>query len=403
MNNGSKTKIVFFAYHSTTLLRQYWQCLKDKADCQWVTFSSLIYDELRRSGYPNIVFKDIRGGEFKPTILCKLVKRIRFYFSKYIYPRLIKKTLDEIDADIIISNVTFPLLGYASRAMKVQAFHSVSYKRYILAPETLEYDLVLLPGESYKETMCRRFSVKDPDKLRVVGWPRIDDFVNKRFTMEDRNIFMKKLGLNPTLKNVLYAPTWSSFYKRHMFPKSFGKITDAFEEFCRSLKQFNINLIIRLHSINSKSAADRRLHRIAEKYDVCFFKGLQSEYFDNNVKHFLWSADVLISDASGIITDYLTLNRPIVYIEPDSKRLISEDWDLPKEFRAGAVISSMEQLTAGVKRALDYPDEYELKRKEAVQKIFYKMDGNSSQRAAETVLDYYHNKFNSQDLGKRYA
>ena len=396
MHNGTKIKIVLFAYHTSSVLTQYWRALKDKSDCCWVTFSPSIFKELKQGGHQNVVFRDIAGPSFRPAFLCAMIKKIKAYFCKNLYPRLIKKTLDEIDPDIIITNVTLPLLGYASRAMKVQVFHSVCYKKYVMIPETLEHDLILLAGQLYKDELCKRFTVKNPDKLRVVGWPRVDDFVSNKYTAEDRSKFMNMLGLDPTLKNVLYAPTWSAFYKRGMFPRSFGEVTDAFEEFCRRLKPLNINLIIRLHSINSKLASNPALHRIADKYGVCFYRQLRSEYFDNLGELFLWSSDVLISDVSGIIPDYLVLNRPIVYIEPETERVSWEHSDLPKEYRAGVVATTMHELVEGVRRGLNDPGEFDAQRRKIMHKIFYKLDGRSSLRAAETVLNYYRETFSPQ-------
>ena len=52
----------------------------------------------------------------------------------------------------------------------------------------------------------------------------------------------------------------------------------------------------------------------------------------------------MISDLSGIITDYMVLDRPIIYIEPDENLDAWEDSDMPKSFRAGHVVTSLDEI-----------------------------------------------------------
>ena len=375
MEKNSKPKVVLFAYHSTNLLDQYWEELKDKADCLWVTFSPLVYTEIKRLGYKNVCYKSSVGREFKSVLLNKIIRRLKDLFSPQAYPKLIKKTLDELDPDIIVSNVTFPLVGYRSRAMRTLVFHSAPYKKLIVIASTLDYDLVLLPGEHHKKVLCERFDVDNPEKLQPVGWPRVDDFLSGKYTEEDRVKFLETLGLDPKLKTVMYAPTWSSFKDRGLFPESFGEYTEAFEEFCKRLKENDINVIVRLHGIVRKLINDPKLHKIAKKYNVYFVRGLKSEFLDNASALFSWASDVLISDTSGMITDYLVLNRPIVFVDSDSENFTWENSDLPESFRTGVIADSLDKILDGVKRSLDNPEEYETKRKEVTQKIYCNLDG----------------------------
>ena len=91
----------------------------------------------------------------------------------------------------------------------------------------------------------------------------------------------------------------------------------------------------------------------------------------------------------------MVLNRPIIYIEPELNRYIEgkqinwQETDLSKEFRAGAVVDSMDDLISNVKQSLNGTDEYKFMREEILQKLFYKLDGFASQRAANTILEYY--------------
>lgn len=393
MTNQKRFKIVFFAFHSTTLLKSYFRFLRDKADCIWLTTNADVASEIRSLGFEHVVFKDFKGKEFKPVIIYKILKRIRFSFYSFFLKRLIKQSISELAADIIISNTTLLLSDYATKAMKVLVFHSVNYKKYVLNPLILKYDLILLPGEHYQETICDRLKPKDKKALKVVGWPRIDDFIIKKFTIRDSEEFSRRLGLDLNLKNVLYAPTWDSFKNNGLFPELFGNLTDAFEEFCKEIKKFNVNLIVRLHCETPQLTGDTRLHAIAEKHNVHFVYKNISGYLDNLAELFLWISDVLISDTSGMITDFMVLDRPIIYIEPDNKDFNWGTTDLPENFRAGKIVKTLPQLVAAVKESLEKPQEYSANRKKIVNKIFYKPDGHATERASNTILDFYYHSF----------
>ncbi|MFH1581670.1 MAG: CDP-glycerol glycerophosphotransferase family protein [Pseudomonadota bacterium] len=307
-----------------------------------------------------------------------------------------EELIEGLAPDIVISNTTLVLAKYVPsnpRTMKVQIFHSVPYKNYIIVPETLAYDLVLLPGKYHKNTLVERFKVEERNKLKAVGWPRTDNFFNHRLSPKEKNDLMKKFDLDPALKTVLYAPTWDAFHEKGLFPRSFGPVAEAFDRFCRELKKFNVNLVMKLHPYAHKLIEHSGLHEIADKYKVCLAYKKPTRCLDRAVKDFLFITDVLISDVSGIITDFMVLNRPIVYIEPDvdpeGNKINWCETDLPKEYRAGEIVNSMDGLIQGVKRSLKNPDEYKPQRQDTLQKLFFKLDGHSSERAASEILSSY--------------
>ena len=392
MSNDSKLKIVFFAFHSTTALKSHWQHLNDRADCWWVTLHPDVYAEIKEMGCKKISFKSMICRKFRPIVLCKIINKFFSFYVERVIHKWINKMIDELNPDILISNTTKILSRYTPnnpKCMKVQVFHGISYNTNCLIPENLTYDLILLPGEYHKRIMCQNFNLSNDNQLKVVGWPSSDTFINNKFTKGDRDTFMKRFGLNSEFKNVLYAPSHSIFYRNGLFPKSFGSAIDAFEEFCKRIREMNVNLMIKLHPLSHKLIRDVRLHRIAEKYNVHLAYKNSTGHLDNSVEYYLWSTDVLISDVSGIIMDFMVLNRPIVYIELDGEGCKWEEADLPREFRAGEVVNSMDKLIEGVEKSLKNPDEYKFKRKEILQKVFYKLDGRASKRASDTILNYY--------------
>ena len=109
----------------------------------------------------------------------------------------------------------------------------------------------------------------------------------------------------------------------------------------------NLNFIIRLHSL-SFLTNNKRMIKIAKKYGVLWQTKETSNYQDDP-NETLWVTDVLISDLSGIITEYLVLDKPIIYIDPIKKSKAWTGSDMPKSFRAGHIIKSFNQLKYAVK------------------------------------------------------
>ena len=81
---------------------------------------------------------------------------------------------------------------------------------------------------------------------------------------------------------------------------------------------------------------------------------------------------MLISDLSGIIAEYMTLNRPIIYIDPDESMEPWEDSDMPKELRAGHVVKRPEELIEALKDSISCPDRFRKKRKDLISILYYK-------------------------------
>lgn len=387
-----KPKILFLAFHSITSLSHYFKRLEPKADCWWATFHPQVYAEIRESGCEKVFFENMLFRQFKPRILGKIFGKINVLYVYWTLKKRIARLIKMAKPDIIVTDTNRVLARYGPKGhaiMTVQVFHAVSYKKYFLQEDVLAYDLVLLPSSYHKERLCRYFKAADPEKFQVVGWPRVDNFFNGTFTQRDKDAFVKKFDLNPRQETVLYAPSWNTFYNKGLFPRSFGAREEVFDIFCKKIKELGVNLIIKFHPASHKLIYDTEVHRIAKKYDVCLAYKSSTECLESLVEHFLWSTDVLISDASGIINDFMVLDRPIVYVEPDARDFCWQENDLPKEFRAGIVVSSLEGLIEGVKRSLQNSQEYALKRKEIANKIFYKLDGLASQRASEEILRYY--------------
>ena len=91
---------------------------------------------------------------------------------------------------------------------------------------------------------------------------------------------------------------------------------------------------------------------------------------------------------SGITTDFLSLNRPIIYIDPDEKLDAWDGADMPKNFRVGYVAKTPDELINGIDDSVNYPEKFRDQRQGLVSKLFYSPDGKAVDRAMEEILNF---------------
>ena len=372
-------KIGFYS-QNFVVLNNYWANLKDKFDCWWGVPEQKLYERL-------VALNEKKISYYKePHIKNKKIKDKNQFISTDNL-NFQKKIAYEIDPDIWILDTPNLLNKIKRKVPKIQVFHSLPLKKHIFYEKNLDHDLILFPGHYHKDKFTKIFKLKDTDdRIRVVGWPRTDDLINKKF---DREKILKKIGLSAKKKTVMYAPTWGwGQGNNNLFCRWFDKETEVFEKLCRSIKEMNLNFIVRLHSLSFKTNS-KQLIKIAEKYGV-FWQTKDTSNYQDDPNEFLFVSDVLLSDVSGIISEFLVLDRPIIYIEPENTKIWSES-DMPKNFRAGQVIKNPSELIEAIKDSLAKPEEFSKERKEVVNKIFLNTSGKASLKASQEVINYINN------------
>ena len=100
-------------------------------------------------------------------------------------------------------------------------------------------------------------------------------------------------------------------------------------------------------------------------------------------------ADILISDVSGIIPEFLFLDKPVIYIEPD----VSDMWvdsSLPSSYRCGPVITEFDDLLKQIDTALLQLNHfYKTQRDNVTNMVFKYNDLSSSKRAYQAIKNLY--------------
>ena len=96
---------------------------------------------------------------------------------------------------------------------------------------------------------------------------------------------------------------------------------------------------------------------------------------ERNIIKFLLMADIMISDTSSVVYEFLLLNKPVITFKSSSKNI---QWDDSKEYENLA-----KKITANLKE-----DDFKLKRQQVVADYHPYNDGNSALRMVEVVSNY---------------
>ena len=341
------------------------------------------YKTLKANGEKSIIFYNEMFLDSAPNIIKRIVTKFWYFIfgdrKKYVAQKLVAKA----DAKLWVTDSNNRLDQTDKKVPWVQTFHSIHPNEFIGKKIYNYYDLLLLPSEFHKNLLIKENNFdKDDKRLKIIGWPRVDCFFKEN--VFNREIILREMGLNPNERTIMYAPTCGWYGKHGFFARWFEKEEVVFENLCSHISKLGLNFVVKMHEgITLKNYTN--FIRTAEMYNVHWISDKNKYTTDSNP--YLWATDVLISDVSGINFEYMTLDKPIVYIDPDVDKEIADYWMLRK-FRAGCVAFSSSDLISAIDESLEYPEKFRDERHRVVNKLFYKLDGNAGKRAAEAVINF---------------
>jgi hypothetical protein len=273
---------------------------------------------------------------------------------------------------LFFANTISPEQNYAD-AICCFHEHGTSDKRYeggdpIAIAKLNKYDYLLLSGPKNKHRLLDIGVEREAQCLIETGCLRFEEYRQGRFTREKAAevLGIKDLGR----KNILYAPTWK-----------FGNGT--FRQYAAHLIEAltpTYNLILRPHY------HDRRYG--AFLYWMARLKGQKNVYFSHPqdvLRHDTYSAfaisDLLISDISSVIYEYLITLKPIVLIANDfeQRHRMPPEMDIAPHvdhYRQG------EDLLGLVSKNLERAEQDRAKYHWLLNHCFYQTEGGAAQGLA---------------------
>ncbi|HEX9975520.1 MAG TPA: CDP-glycerol glycerophosphotransferase family protein [bacterium] len=268
---------------------------------------------------------------------------------------------------IIISLSTTSINCDHSKCKMIFIGHGSGDKKYGADGKILEgYDFHFLSGPKHLEKL-KDLQISIPEaRLIKIGNMRFDDYLNQKI---DRNKECERLGIvDRDRKNVLYAPTWRW---------GGGTFKTYIHQFAQVITQ-KYNLIVRPHHHDRRYIPRIRLW--------AKFHGIKHIYFSNpaNIKkcdtmHDFVVSDIMISDTSSILYEYLITRQPIIAIRTDFKDLhrMPDEMNIMKYTTVYDGSQNILELIDENLKNQNYKDDYE----KLLHNCFYFNDGKSAERA----------------------
>jgi CDP-glycerol glycerophosphotransferase (TagB/SpsB family) len=336
-------------------------------------------NQIYQYSYTLPIYRKLNG-----TFIVKSIKRY-LQFKKYLVgansfpeaksfrntPPLRMVTMNRVAAldGTVISASNAPIHSEKKKCITIFIGHGTGDKKYGPNVQYLEkYDYHFISGPKHLEKLLDVGLNISEDRLIKIGNPRFDDYVNNRI---NRTSEFNRLGIKDrTRKNVLYAPTWkwgNGTLHQYVYP------------FAREIS-LKYNLIVRPHQ------HDRKYIPKIKKWVKSH--GIQHVYFSNPISliqsdtmsDFMVS-DILISDTSSILYEYLITGKPIIVIKNDFDDL----HHMPGEMDIMNVVSTFNS-SQDIIELIDQNlanQKYKAVYNRLLHNCFYFNDGKSVERIAQ--------------------
>ena len=230
--------------------------------------------------------------------------------------------------------------------------------------EGRRWDALLAQNDFSAEHMASAYAFRGP--VWVEGYPRNDILSRSELGADIRS----RLGLDDARRVVLYAPTWR---------EDRTSMVDHLDvaAFARALGPDHV-LLVRGHSSTWEHGQD---HAAPGLIDVTGYP---------DVSDLLLVTDVLVTDYSSVMFDWVSTGRPVVFFVPDLPRYRGElrgfYTDLLSE-APGPVVETTDDLLVAVVHAEEHRDEHADGLRNWQKRFTAHDDGNAGRRVVQRMID----------------
>lgn len=186
-------------------------------------------------------------------------------------------------------------------------------------------------------------------------------------------------------KIIVYMPTYREYGKDTEEMEIVGQNID-YKKLSEVLKKYGYTFVIKQHRFNTPKYSRNHYDNIVD---------ISATNYEFDTQVLLKHTSILITDYSSAYTDYLLLDKPVVFYCYDIEEYLNEweinfDYDYvtpgPKVFTSDELIEALEKLMQG-------QDEYKAER-ERVKRVFYSPENQKpvAQKQMKYIVDHIINK-----------
>ena len=236
-------------------------------------------------------------------------------------------------------------------AIKVQIFHGLGIEKSSHYKIRHFFDVYCTSGPFVTERYNKLQKRYKYFLVRETGWTKIDHILN----YPTENLKMR-LNIPDDKKIILFAPTHS---------RKMQSAEDLLHVIPKIINETEIWLL-KFHELMRKEIYWNFRKNISENIRIIE---------DHDVTSYLHLADVLISDTSSVIYEFMVLDKPVITLKTHSRT------------DKGINITDPKDLRKSIDRSLEKPDEFSSNRKKHLEEINPYLDGKISERLINTLLE----------------
>jgi len=341
-------------------------------------FLPIIEEFQQRDGYslsasiPHII------NDLERRHLCKAVETVGIEFIDGDNETTRQAELRRRKFDVIIVGIPGMLEKVVSdNTVAVMVYHGIGLKESYYRDTSPRINIRTVESQERYDELIR----KGETNLALTGYTKIDPLAST--DSQKNNQFLETLNFSPDRSTLLYAPTFYPSSVEQVLPKLPGLAQE-------------LNVIIKLHGF---SWSQRRYRYHSEQAKQISGEGIYLvTREDYDIVPYYLVSDMLLSDISSTLFEYLALDRPIIqttFYKPRLKHRILKSrlqkrLDLARTERINFTqrLDHPEELEAIVSETVKNPDSMSGARQKAAERYLYRTDGKASARLVDAIEKY---------------
>lgn len=236
----------------------------------------------------------------------------------------------------------------------------------------------LVPGEYFAKGYPQYLR----NHVKVVGFPKLDLYFSENAKEIMENVRRQCNLKLPFTNTVIYAPTFWPLFS----PRVVRDAARIGKRLIEASQLIGFNLITKTHPNVGRNGYGLELLKLMEKSRGlpginCLIrpsKTYRGTGWLGNIVPLFWFADVLVSDYSSTLREFMITGKPSVQVLSPSKSYKPEP---------GVYHTEMRQLAETLSKAFDRIDDPREERTRCVKYYMYKADGHSSDRAIDALVE----------------
>lgn len=316
----------------------------------------------------------------------KLLKSKKIKYGKIVYKKSLLGIIYFLTAEKIICTHNY---FYDVKSGKNQyiynLWHGCGYKKLKNDREYYRGDYTFVTSLEYKKLQGRELNIPEENVI-VTGLARNDKLFKRKGCL-------KKIGINKEKYNqiIIWLPTFRRSISKELGNDgcydSFG-INEVLQhpnfDLEKCLENKKAMLIIKPHPL--EKIDDLKIHKMS---NILFLTNEMMENVDIDLYDILQETDVLLSDYSSVIVDYLLLDKPIALVCSDYASYEMDRgfmFENCEDYLPGPIIKSETDFLNYINQISQINEQWEKKRILIKNKLHSYQDDKSCARVADFIF-----------------